>query len=94
MTQQEFFDLGLPKWPALLVVGKPVTRAQAMEIILRTDDLYFSSNDRSFDKLLNEYFYDIEVTDESYSGENKAIAKKNTNQFGITKSKRILKSSR
>lgn len=76
MTQQEFFDLDLPKWPALLVVGKPVTREQAMEIILRTDDLYFSSNDRSFNKLLNEYFYDIEVTDELYSGENKAIAKK------------------
>lgn len=76
MTQQEFFDLDLPKWPALLVVGKPVTREQAMEIILRTDDLYFSSNDHSFNKLLNEYFYDIEVTDEYYGGENKAIAKK------------------
>lgn len=76
MTQTEFFELDLPKWPALLVVGKPVTREQSMEIILRTDDLYFSSNDRSFNKLLNEYFYDIEVTDESYSGENKAIAKK------------------
>jgi hypothetical protein len=76
MTQQEFFDLDLPKWPALLVVGKPVTREQAMEIILRTDDLYFSSNDRSFNKLLNEYFYDIEVTDEYYGGENKSIAKK------------------
>jgi len=76
MTQQDFFDLDLPKWPALLVVGKPVTREQAMEIILRTDDLYFSSNDRTFNKLLNEYFYDIEVTDELYGGENKAIAKK------------------
>jgi hypothetical protein len=76
MTKEKFFELDLPKWPALLVVGKPVTREQAMEIILRTDDLYFSSNDRPFNKLLNEYFYDIEVTDESYSGENKAIAKK------------------
>lgn len=76
MTQEEFFNLDLPKWPALLVVGKPVTREQAMEIILRTDDLYFSSNDRSFNKLLNEYFYDIEVIDELYGGENKAIAKK------------------
>ena len=76
MTQEEFFNLDLPKWPALLVVGKPVTREQAMEIILRTDDLYFSSNDRSFNKLLNEYFYDIEITDESYGGDSKAIAKK------------------
>ena len=76
MTQSEFFNLGLPKWPALLVVGKPVTREQAMEIILRTDDLYFSSNDHSFNKLLNEYFYDIEITDEYYGGDSKAIAKK------------------
>ena len=76
MTQSEFFNLGLPKWPALLVVGKPVTREQAMEIILRTDDLYFSSNDHSFNKLLNEYFYDIEITDDYYGGESKAIAKK------------------
>ena len=76
MTQSEFFNLGLPKWPALLVVGKPVTREQAMEIILRTDDLYFSSNDHSFDVLLNEYFYDIEITDGYYGSYMKAIAKK------------------
>ena len=76
MTQSEFFELGLPKWPALLVVGKPVTREQAMEIILRTDDLYFSSNDRPFNRLLNEYFYDIEIMDDSYGGDSKAIAKK------------------
>jgi hypothetical protein len=76
MTQHEFFELNLPKWPALLVVGKPVTREQAMEIILRTDDLHFSSNDHSFDKLLNEYFYEIEIADSSYGGSSKAIAKK------------------
>lgn len=76
MTQEEFFNLDLPKWPALLVVGKPVTREQAMEIILRTDDLYFSSNDHPFNKLLSEYFYDIEVTDGYYGSEGKAIAKK------------------
>ena len=76
MTKKEFFNLGLPKWPALLVVGTPVTREQAMEIILRTDNLYFSSNDNQFNKQLNEYFYDVKITDSFYGGENKAIAKK------------------
>lgn len=76
MTKEEFFELDLPKWPALLVVGKPVTREQAMEIIIRTDNLFFSSNDRSFNKQLNEYFYDLEITDDSYGGDRVAIAKK------------------
>lgn len=76
MTKEELFNLDLPKWPALLVVGKPVSREQAMEIIIRTDDLYFSSNDRKFDKQLNECFYDVEIVDELYGGCNRAIAKK------------------
>ena len=76
MTKEEFFNLGLPKWPALLVVGSPVTRQQAMEIIIRTDGLYFSSNDREFDKQLNEYFYDIQIDEAGYGEDKKAIAKK------------------
>jgi hypothetical protein len=50
MKKQEFFNLYLPKWPGLLVVGKPVTREQAMEIIIRTDSLWFSTNDYKFSK--------------------------------------------
>lgn len=31
------YGLGLPKWPALIVHGDPVTKEQAAEIIIRTD---------------------------------------------------------
>lgn len=48
------FSVDLPKWPALLVVGKRVTRDQAAEILIRTDSWYFSSNDQEWDKLLLE----------------------------------------
>jgi 5-methylcytosine-specific restriction endonuclease McrA len=40
MKKQEFFNLGLPKWPALLVTGKAVTEDQAMEILIRTSTNY------------------------------------------------------
>jgi len=38
----------LPKWPGLLVVGDKVTKKQAEEIIIRTDNLYFFTNDKKF----------------------------------------------
>ncbi len=60
MKKQDFFNLGLPKWPALVVVGKPVTREQAAEIIVRTDSLYFSTNDHAWGGQLNSYLYDVE----------------------------------
>lgn len=40
----------LPKWPACIVIGDSVTMDQAAEIILRTSGLYFSSNDKSWDR--------------------------------------------
>lgn len=76
MKKSEFFNIGLPKWPALVVVGKPVTPEQAMEILIRTDRLYFSSNDREFDKQLNEIMYDIEIGDAGFESEHLAICKK------------------
>jgi hypothetical protein len=60
MKKQDFFNLDLPKWPALVVVGKPVTREQAAEIIVRTDSLYFSTNDSAWAGQLNSYLYDVE----------------------------------
>jgi hypothetical protein len=42
------------KWPRLLVKGQPVTRAQANEILLRTDDWWFSCNDQSWLNSLEE----------------------------------------
>lgn len=76
MKNKDFFDLTLPKWPAMVVVGRPVTREQAMEIIIRTDDLYFSSNDHSFNKQLNEYFFDVEIEGEGYFELDTAIRTK------------------
>lgn len=48
ITHPDLLHRGLPKWPALLVQGRSVTREQAMEILLRTNDTYFSTNDREF----------------------------------------------
>jgi hypothetical protein len=54
----------LPKWPALVVVGEPVTPEQAQEIIIRTDSLYFSSNDRRFEE---DLYKTLGVTFKDYS---------------------------
>ena len=45
----------LPKWPAMVVVGKTVSTEQAKEIIIRTSGLSFHSNEHSFVKRL----YDV-----------------------------------
>jgi hypothetical protein len=76
MKKSEFFNIGLPKWPALAVVGKPVTPEQAMEILIRTDHLYFSSNDHEFDKRLNEILYEIEIPYGGYDTASDAICQK------------------
>jgi len=61
MKSQEFFNLTLTKWPRLLVVGDDVTEEQAMEILIRTDSLSFSSNDLEFSKQLNKEFFGVET---------------------------------
>ena len=54
MTQEDYFDLGLPKWPQMLVSGKQVTVEQAEDIIFKTDafltdpDEYSGGNFHSF----------------------------------------------
>lgn len=57
--------IGLPKWPGFIVTGKAVTKEQAMEIIIRTTGMCFSSNDRQFEKLLYN-FLGIKVDKDSY----------------------------
>jgi hypothetical protein len=42
----------LPKWPAIATVGESVTIEQAKEIIIRTDGLWFSTNDNQFESQL------------------------------------------
>lgn len=51
--------MDLTKWPRLLVIGNPITREQANEILIRTDDWWISTNDRewkrSVESLLAEF---------------------------------------
>lgn len=47
-----FFDINLPKWPACCVTGNSVTEEQAMEILIRTQNFYFPTNDHDFKKEL------------------------------------------
>jgi hypothetical protein len=44
----------LPKWPAILVVGKKVTEQQAAQIIIRTCGMSFYTNDHKYEKQLYE----------------------------------------
>lgn len=44
----ELYNIGLPKWPAMVVVGEPVTKDQAAEILVRTFNWNNTSNDRDF----------------------------------------------
>lgn len=42
-------SVDLPKWSALTVVGASVTREQAAEIIVRTNDWFLGTNDRAWE---------------------------------------------
>ena len=53
-------NINLPKWPALVVVGKKVTEAQAAEILVKTDthlpDFEYAGNDRKLRQDLQDLF--------------------------------------
>jgi hypothetical protein len=77
MSKKDLTNMGLPKWPAMVVVGKDVTLNQAKEILIRTDSFYLSGNDREFELELKNYMYNINI-DKSigvWNVEDKAIAK-------------------
>ena len=50
----DLLEIGLPKWPALVVKGKKITKEEAAEILIRTDDFWFSANDHDFERQLFE----------------------------------------
>jgi len=56
MNNEEFFKIGLPKWPQMIVSGKPVTVEQAKDIIFRTDSFllehyeYSGGNNHKFNE--------------------------------------------
>jgi hypothetical protein len=58
----DLLNRDLTKWPRLIVVGSPITRQQAKEIIIRTDRLDFSSNDAEFSKQCASYLYRLDTT--------------------------------
>lgn len=47
-------NVGLPKWPALVVRGERVSVEQAAEIIVRTDSWRLSTNDRQWGRQVRE----------------------------------------
>ncbi len=63
---KEGLNISLPKWPALVVRGTPVTKEQAKEILIRTDTLDFSTNDHSFARQLFEFTYGVKAKKEMY----------------------------
>jgi hypothetical protein len=73
VKKSELLQRGLPKWPALIVKGKPVTQEQAMEIIVRTDHFSFCSNDKEFEKDIHELIYGVRA---DWLGLNDAIKEK------------------
>ena len=62
-TNTNFFDIGLPKWPSLVVVGEKVTMSQASEILIRTDSLGFICNDKEWEADLNGIVYGIRASE-------------------------------
>jgi hypothetical protein len=72
----EFFRIALNKWPNLVVVGNPVTKKQAEEVIVRTDGLYFYTNENNFLTQLNILLYEVDFFEDEYWTLEKAIARK------------------
>lgn len=68
-------DIPLPKWPALLVTGEPVTEAQAAEILIKTSRdipaFEYGSNEKELSKLAAALFGVPE--DEEYPYKEKDI---------------------
>lgn len=59
IPKEEAFHNGLPKWPQMKVIGKPVSEELAREIILRTDNFFGYSgggNNHAFNKKARELF--------------------------------------
>lgn len=59
MSIKDFENIELTKWPLMLVKGEKVTEDQAAEIIIRTSNFYFSTNDRDFEKELYSHIYGV-----------------------------------
>ena len=65
LTRQEMLTIELPAWAPLLVCGDRVTPDQAAEILIRTDNFYFSTRDQEWERVLN---LSIGVTQDVWTG--------------------------
>lgn len=72
MGSETVTDAYLGKWPRLIVVGPPVTRDQAAEIIVRTDSWMLSSNDRPWVRQVAEVA-GIELDEYHYASWNAIV---------------------
>lgn len=74
MTKKEAFDIGLPKWPQMRVIGKQVSVELAEEIILRTDDFFgpfAGGNNHQFDKAARKLFIGYEECPDNWEEKSK-----------------------
>ncbi|EKQ66784.1 hypothetical protein OsccyDRAFT_4583 [Leptolyngbyaceae cyanobacterium JSC-12] len=65
LLDKKFDDIQLPKWSGLIVVGDPVTKDQAKEILIQTDTLQFDSSYMEMKLKYSAYLYGIENYDEN-----------------------------
>jgi hypothetical protein len=63
MKKEDFFNIALPKWPALIVRGEKITTDQAAEIIIRTTD-HLSCNSSEFVNACQSLIYDVQIPTE------------------------------
>ena len=61
MQKDKLLSKELCKYPIMLVVGNPITKEQAYELIIRTSSLYYSTNDAEWEESLNEVIYGFKV---------------------------------
>lgn len=58
LNRKQIEQIDLPKWPGCEVVGSNVTKEQATEILVRTNNpYYFSTNNKNFEYSAEEIFY-------------------------------------
>lgn len=56
------------KWPRLLVVGQPITEEQADEILIRTSNLDFFSNDKAWERIVADELVEVGAPREPADG--------------------------
>ena len=95
-THADLLNLGLPKWPAMIVRGTSVTVEQAREIIRRTDTAFqrgISGNDRVFNEKLAERMElprgSVLRWDENMTGEDYAALDAWRERWGVIDSEYI-----